>query len=158
MLRAACRRVRGFTLIELMVVIAVIAILIALLLPAVQQAREAARRADCKNRLKQLGLAIFNYESSLNCFPPTALINRHPSGGNWTSYVGPHTRILPYIEHNTLYNALNIDTTFGDPSNRATVGRVISLFLCPSETRRETLPHASFGDVGGVNYAFCMGD
>src|SRR6266478_3112190 len=74
------RRLRGFTLIELLVVIAVIAVLVALLLPAVQQAREAARRASCQNNLKQIGLALHNYLSRVNCFPPGYLSIVNPDG------------------------------------------------------------------------------
>ncbi|MBX3444009.1 MAG: DUF1559 domain-containing protein [Planctomyces sp.] len=151
-------RRRGFTLIELLVVIAIIAILVSLLLPAVQQAREAARRTQCKNNLRQLGLALFNYESSMRCLPPTALIYRRPEGGLWTSYVGPHARILPYIDQGNLYNAINKDAAYGDAVNLTTVGRVVEFFLCPSEPKSQPIPHNTFGLIGGVNYAFSMGD
>ncbi len=94
------RRSRGFTLIELLVVIAIIAILIALLLPAVQQAREAARRTQCKNNLKQYGLALHNYHDVYNAFPI--------AGQNWDApNVGWQVRILPYTEQAPLFNALD---------------------------------------------------
>ena len=93
---------RGFTLIELLVVIAIIAILVALLLPAVQQAREAARRAQCKNNLKQIGLALHNYQGALNVFPPSFCIG-NGDGGKWS----PMARILPYVDQANLYNLAN---------------------------------------------------
>src|SRR6516165_442278 len=93
----------AFTLIELLVVIAIIAVLIALLLPAVQAAREAARRAQCTNNLKQLGLAMHNYESTNGSFPPGGESTFFPSSGNAeTQFVdgawGPLARLLPYLE------------------------------------------------------------
>src|SRR5262245_3008809 len=91
------RRQRGFTLIELLVVIAIIAILIALLLPAVQQAREAARRTQCKNHLKQIGLAAHNYHDAFLVFPL----------GNGAALFGWKVFTLPYLEQNALYNAIN---------------------------------------------------
>src|SRR5579875_1091134 len=88
----------GFTLIELLVVIAIIAVLIALLLPAVQAAREAARRMQCVNNLKQLGLAVMNYESANGSLPPTGAVS--PSGFPRTQIgtFGLKTRLLPYLE------------------------------------------------------------
>lgn len=151
-------RRRAFTLIELLVVIAIIGVLIALLLPAVQQAREAARRSQCKNNLKQLGLAIFNYESTLSCFPPTSVVVRLPSNSLYTSYLGPHARILPYIEQGNVFNKIDTNSAYGNVLNLDAVGRVIPMFLCPSEPRSEALNHATFGPIGGVNYGFCMGD
>lgn len=152
------RRRSAFTLIELLVVIAIIAVLIALLLPAVQQAREAARRTQCKNNLKQLGLAIHNYESTVGCLPPTSVVVLRPSGALWTSYVGPHARILPYIDQGNTYNATNLNTGYGDLTNTAIVGRVIPIFLCPSEPQSGPKLHATFGNVGGTSYVFSMGD
>src|SRR5688572_22995089 len=92
---------RGFTLIELLVVIAIIAVLIALLLPAVQQAREAARRTQCKNNLKQLGLAMHNYHDTYNAFPAMG-VRLYGSGGRNYSWV---ISILPMIEQGNLYQA-----------------------------------------------------
>ena len=149
---------RGFTLVELLVVMAVIGVLVALLLPAVQAAREASRRAQCANNLKQLGIAIQNYELLLRGLPPSALVKRLPDSSIWTSYLGPHARILPFLEQNNVFAAMNIDTVYGDLFNKEAVGRVIDGFLCPSEVRREPYVHASFGNIGGVNYGFCMGD
>lgn len=148
----------AFTLIELLVVIAIIAVLIALLLPAVQQAREAARRTQCKNNLKQLGLAIFNYESTQSCLPPTAVIIRLPDNTLQTGYAGPFTRILPYIDQGNTYNAINLNTTYGDLANQAAVARVTGIFLCPSEPQRQPFTDVSFGTIGGNNYGFSMGD
>ncbi|MBX3442924.1 MAG: DUF1559 domain-containing protein [Planctomyces sp.] len=128
-------RRRGFTLIELLVVIAIIAILVSLLLPAVQQAREAARRTQCKNNLKQLGLALHNYHDNLGCLPSG-------TGGNGFS---PHARILPYIDQSPLFNIIDFNVSPNHANNL--VPRMMNLpaFLCPSNT--DKLP----GNLGGRN-------
>jgi prepilin-type N-terminal cleavage/methylation domain-containing protein/prepilin-type processing-associated H-X9-DG protein len=150
---------RAFTLVELLVAIAIIGVLLALLLPAIQAAREAARRVQCSNQLRQLGIAIQNYELMLGGLPPASLVVRRPNGTLWTSYLGPHARILPFVDQNNVFNAIDINTYYGDDEfNRQAVGRVIGAFLCPSEIRREPLAHARYGNIGGVNYGFCMGD
>jgi len=122
---------RGFTLIELLVVIAIIAILIALLLPAVQQAREAARRTQCRNNLKQLGLAIHNFENSYRHLPTS---NRPPSTGS--KRLAALTRILPQIDQAPLYNNYNQSLNWSDPNTtqRATVSTILPAFLCPSSS------------------------
>ena len=99
----------GFTLIELLVVIAIIAVLIALLLPAVQQAREAARRTQCKNNMKQFGLALHNYHDTLNMFPCTI------NAGNFSAPngVGAMVHLLPYIDQAPLFNTINFTSTGG---------------------------------------------
>ena len=122
------RRRLGFTLIELLVVIAVIAVLIALLLPAVQQAREAARRTQCKNNLKQIGLAIHNYESSNRVFPPSSTSAFARGVWNWPG-AGPNDRtihlhsfaslVLPYLEGTNIYNGIDYNVSSLAPVNRA---------------------------------------
>lgn len=149
---------RGFTLVELLVVVTIIGILVALLTPAVQAAREAARRMSCGNHLRQLGIAVHHYHESLAMLPPGALVQQLPDGTLSTSYLGPHARILPFLEQNNVFGAMNISASYGDVVNKEAVGRVIDGFLCPSEVRRGPFAHKTFGNIGGVNYGFCMGD
>ncbi len=121
----------GFTLIELLVVIAIIAILIALLLPAVQQAREAARRSQCKNNLKQLGLALHNYHDTHRVFPP-GFVQRSDLREQLTWPM----HILPYIDQAPLYNTINADTYMGGCTQNGSVMRTqLPALLCPSDTQ-----------------------
>jgi len=126
--------VRAFTLIELLVVIAIIAVLVALLLPAVQSAREAARRAQCVNNLMQLALALQNYESSHEVLPPgvvnaTGPIQDQPKGYHF----GWLTQILPYMEARTIYNHFNFKLGLYETPNDTTRTTLVRSFLCPSD-------------------------
>lgn len=117
------------TWVELFVVFVVIALLLALIFPAVQQAREASRRTQCKNNLKQIGLALHNYFDTFNSFPSGSTIGREgtPSLWSWQAY------ILPYMDEAPLYNVLNLKLGVLDPINRKSVGRRVSQYLCPTD-------------------------
>jgi prepilin-type N-terminal cleavage/methylation domain-containing protein/prepilin-type processing-associated H-X9-DG protein len=163
------RRRRGFTLIELLVAIAIIGVLIALLLPAVQAAREAARRIHCVNNLKQLGLALQNYHGPWNCFPvgflyayQGVLPNSSPLQYRWSVLA----QMSPFLEQTNLFNALNFNFPIAHhptgggspfwpyfPANTTVMATQVSLFLCPSDGA----PPPAAG-TGPTSYAFCAGD
>jgi prepilin-type N-terminal cleavage/methylation domain-containing protein len=127
---------KAFTLIELLVVIAIIAILIALLLPAVQQAREAARRTQCKNNLKQLGLAVHNYHDVHKSFPPEAIWTYDMAGTAQARNYTWITMILPYFDQASLYNAIDYSQpiyTQALPSGNLIRSQKIAGLLCPSD-------------------------
>jgi prepilin-type N-terminal cleavage/methylation domain-containing protein len=163
---AVLRVRRGFTLIELLVVIAIIAILIALLLPAVQQAREAARRTQCKNNLKQMGLALHNYHDAMLTFPIGYLdvvggnAERDSTGWAFTAY------ILPYIDQAPLYNQFNFLTTpyaLTTPGgaavqNQQLVKTKVPSYLCPSDVNQGVVANnagAAATGAGTAGIALC---
>ena len=128
------RRVRGFTLIELLVVIAIIAVLIALLLPAVQQAREAARRTQCRNNLKQLGIAFHNYHDTYGNWPIFRMTHTN-SALTAINSMGWCTPLLPFMDQATVYNSYNLNVHPFHPANAAAVKTRINSLLCPSTPR-----------------------
>ncbi len=144
----------GFTLIELLVVIAIIAVLVAILLPAVQQAREAARASQCRNNIKQLGIALHSYHETHGVLPPGNINRCSTPMGNGTGL----TMLLPYLDHGTLYNKFDFNgsmTTFvtvtgavagTDPTvsgNAPLVKTLIPTFLCPSDSGPQVIPDAT---------------
>lgn len=146
----------GFTLVELLVVIAIIGVLVGLLLPAVQAAREAARRMQCANNLKQIGLALHNYESTYRTFPPSYVVMRGttaPVGGQWSALA----RILPYFEQNNLHGLINFDLPYSIQVNVATTR--IASYLCPSEPNDVVRVNPSTGIPRDypANYVFNFG-
>jgi prepilin-type N-terminal cleavage/methylation domain-containing protein/prepilin-type processing-associated H-X9-DG protein len=155
-------RQKGFTLVELLVVIAIIGILVALLLPAIQAAREAARRSQCINNLKQVVLAYQNYHDSMKTFPRFAF--KPPAYGEWEGY-SAHAQILPYIEQQALFDQLTIESNNfylrwheNGAANGLNTVRASDLpaFLCPSDRR---FPSIAVGRESGrgCNYAGSMG-
>lgn len=139
--KRSATRLRGFTLVELLVVIAIIGVLVGLLLPAVQSAREAARRMQCSNNLKQMGLALHNYESAYRSFPP-GFISRvtgvWPGGGNdpvpeagpgWSVFA----MMLPQLEQSGLFETIDFTRPITDPANRAARSTIVKEYQCPSD-------------------------
>src|SRR3954467_4303713 len=146
-------RRRGFTLIELLVVIAIIGVLIALLLPAVQAEREAARRMQCTNNLKQIGIALHNYHDTDGCFPWCGLTILNPTVTSTIQW-SPHTRFLPHVEQRALYAALNFSFVGSDPPNATVTATKVASFLCPSDPR-QNIPVAGWA---GTNYRGSQGN
>ena len=165
----SARRRRAFTMVELLVVIAVIGLLVALLLPAVQQARESARRAQCQGNLRQLGIALNNYQAAAGVYPFGVGADGDGAIATYTSQsnrrYSMHSQLLPYIEQTALFNALNFsvppffpdDNGVPDPEDgpgpNFTVAQVwVNAFLCPSDFNR--MPSWPWGQV---NYRSCNG-
>jgi prepilin-type processing-associated H-X9-DG protein len=142
-------------LVELLVVIAIIGVLIALLLPAIQAAREAARRSQCANNLRQLGLALQNYESALKVFPPSLAIDLN--GGEWGEW-GPQARLLPYLEQNSLVDLIDFSQPYSTPKNVSAIAFRVPIYVCPCEERDEpSFPHGPNEPQYPINYAANMG-
>ena len=149
-MRSVTRQRSAFTLIELLVVIAIIAILIALLLPAVQQAREAARRSQCKNNLKQIGLALHNYHDTHGVLPPGFL-----SDHGWLST----TYILPFVDQAPLYNRLNVNGPIDLPNSTIlNLARTpLSIYACPSSPEPNPTQNAKIAvRVNGTDYRIAI--
>src|SRR5437588_10041408 len=134
------RHRRGFTLIELLVVIAIVAVLIGLLLPAVQKVREAAARSACQNNLKQIGLALHNYEGSYGNLPASRTF---PNGSSFSG----HSKLLAYIEQEPAARLIDFTVPWNNPKNAAACAAVVKVFLCPSDPFTE-LP----AGWAGINY------
>ena len=129
------RKRPGFTLIELLVVIAIIAVLVALLLPAVQQAREAARRTQCKNNLMQIGIALHNYEMRHECLPPGSIDPNRPIRNEAKGYhVGWIVQVLPDLDNSNIYQRFNFSVGVYDQANNAPRGVKIASLFCPSNS------------------------
>ena len=151
------RSARGFTLIELLLVVAIISVLVALLLPAVQAARESARRASCVNNMRQIGLALSTYEDSYKTLPAGARWGRHAPPGKRKRLGSALVHILPYIEQQALYNAfdfkkLSLDDAVFPGTDTLIGSKQISLYQCPSDGHS-----GFFEDVAVHNYSASNG-
>lgn len=178
--RPASRRIRpAFTLIELLVVIAIIGVLVALLLPAVQAAREAARRGQCRNNLRQIGVALHNYHDTRNVLPPgfiSQVTGTWPGGSNDpTPEAGPgwslFAAILPFMEQSSLYQQINFNLPIADGANGPVRRTLIGTYVCPSDVASRVIeitdsgnppsdanPPVPLTDAAVCSYAGVLGD
>jgi len=148
---------RGFTLVELLVVIAIIGILVGLLLPAVQAAREAARRMQCSNNLKQIGLALLNYESAVGKLPPGDCIEWPVTRGE-IPQASTHAFILPFLEAGNSYQTFNFSYQVnGNNNNSAARTQEISVYNCPSDPAPTRHLVAGIIDATATTYMQCLG-
>jgi len=136
------KKPKAFTLVELLVVVAIIGVLVGLLLPAVQAAREAARRMQCGNNLKQLGLAMHNYESAFRCLP----------SGRTSLGLSPHAALTPFLEQGNTGERIDFSSAWNSPHNAAAAVIAVPAFVCPSDPQSQN-------PVGwaGTNYRFNQG-
>jgi prepilin-type N-terminal cleavage/methylation domain-containing protein len=156
----------GFSLVELLVVIAIIAVLVGLLLPAVQSAREAARRTACQSNLRQLGLAIHNFENSKRYFPPSTDIRRSANANGVASQPwSGQALILPYLEGDTIYRLIDFTKGYHTPENKALLppwgvaATRVDVLMCPSEPKNTARLNATTGEPEHypLNYGFSVG-
>ena len=148
----------GFTLIELLVVISIIGVLVALLLPAVQAAREAARRVQCSNNLKQIGLALHGYHDNANTFPIGAIVSRDRAGNPIFQGWSALARLQPFLEAHNSFNAINFNFGNVTPENATVTGMASSVFLCPSDPQGSNHLFDEGLQRRNTNYAVNRGD
>ena len=155
---------RGFTLVELLVVIAIIGVLVALLLPAVQSAREAARRMQCSNNLKQIGIAMHNFHDTFGVLPPGATTNGTSPAARKFNIPGGVQHgwgifIYPFIEQKNLYDLYRFDRDWTAPENRVPREQYVNTFICPSSPipKRKTPASGTTVDAAASDYGVCNG-
>ena len=154
---ARCASRCAFTLVELLVVIAIIGVLVALLLPAVQMAREAARRTQCGNNLKQIGLGLANHHTAQGSYP-AGITDRRPFGSTAERQLSWNIFLLPYIEQTNVYDRFDLTKAYDAPENEEAAGTVVEVFLCPTtSTRADDRQRDKTDGLGATDYGGMFG-